>query len=105
MSIEDFQINATVRRILARCWVDLEALRFGTVERTVYFQGRFEKIRAARERDSETWEKRRPEQVAENLTLLEMVEKEIRREPGVQDVVFRLDNFRKSRGRWSTTGV
>jgi hypothetical protein len=105
VSIEDYQINATVRRILARCWVDLEALRYGTVGRTVYFHGRFEKVRATRERESEAWQGRRPDEIAETLALLEAVEKEVRREPLVLDLVFRLENFRKSQGKWSTKGV
>ena len=105
MSVDDYQINATVRRILARCWVDLASLRFGTVGRTVYFHGSFLKVRPARPSDTDPWGGQRPEEVSENLVLLELVEKEIRRERSVADVVFQLDNFRKTRGKWSATGV
>ncbi len=104
MSVDDFRINASVRRILSRCWVDEGSVRYGAVGKTVYFHGRFEKVRPARPRLAETWERHRPEDAAENLALLETVEKEIRREPGVVDVIFKLDNFRKVQGRWSTVG-
>jgi hypothetical protein len=38
--------------------------------------------------------------VAEDLALLERVEKELRRNPMVNDVVFRFENFRKNHGAW-----
>jgi hypothetical protein len=105
MSVEDFRINAEVRRILSRCWVDLTALHYGAIGRTVYFHGRFQKVRPNRPSSGESWELRRPEEVAENLALLEAVEKEVRRTPTVIDVVFSLDNFRKTLGKWTMTGA
>lgn len=100
MSAEDFRINAFVRQVLSRCWIDTEALRFGVVGRTVYLHGRFRKVRP--------WDGEQhsssgipPEQVSENVALLDRVEKTIRQDPTVMDVVFRLDNFRKVNGRWS----
>ena len=104
MSVDDYRINASVRRILSRCWVDEASVRYGAIARTVYIHGRFEKVRSGRPEQTETWDRNRPEDVSENLALLESVEKEIRREPGVVDVVFKLDNFRKVQGRWSAAG-
>ncbi len=101
MSVDDFRINATVRRILSRCWVDPDSLRFGAIGRTVYLHGRFEKIRPARARTEDTWELHRPEDISENIALLVAVEREIRREALVADVVFKLDNFRKVQGKWT----
>ncbi len=105
MSVEDFRINAYVRQILSRSWVDVDALRYGAVGRVVYFHGEFQKMRPPEKSDGEAWERARPEQAAENLVLLEQVEKEVRREPTVTDVVFRLDNFRKVNGKWEMTRV
>ncbi|HMB70536.1 MAG TPA: hypothetical protein VKU85_14570 [bacterium] len=101
MSVEDFRINAFVRQVLARCWIDTDALRYGAIGRIVYIHGCFHKLRpAARDGDAD-WFGIRPELLAENMGLLERVEKEIRREPTVSDVVFRLDNFRKVNGKWT----
>jgi len=101
MSAEDYRINAFVRQVLSRSWVDTEALRFGAVGRIVYFHGRFHRMRSYHEEDEGLRPHLRPEQLSENLALLDRVEKEIRREPTVLDVVFRLDNFRKVNGKWS----
>ena len=102
MSVEDFRINAYVRQVLSRCWVDSRSLRFGAVGRIVYFHGRFEKVRARRD---EADGKVVGGEIAENLALLLQVEKEIRRDASVSDVVFRLDNFRKVHGRWTIVGT
>jgi hypothetical protein len=105
MSVEDFRINAYVRQVLSKSWVDIDALRYGAVGRVVYFHGRFDKMRAVEKAVGEAWVGVRPEHISENLNLLEQVEKEVRREPTVTDVVFRLDNFRKVNGKWESTGV
>ena len=106
MSVEDFRINAYVRQVLSRCWVDMKMIRFGAVGRIVYFQGKFTKVRQLRPKDDNAgWSGPREEEVAEDLILLQQVEKEVRRESLVADVVFRLDNFRKVQGKWTVVGV
>ncbi len=105
MSVEDFRINAFVRQVLARFWIDLQALRYGAVGRVVYLHGRFEKLRPPEVEKREVIQGHRPEYISENLSLLEAVEKEIRRERLVMDVVFRLDNFRKTDGKWVSLGA
>ena len=102
MSVEDFRINAFVRQLLSCFWVDLQGLRYGTIGRIVYLYGRFEKVRPPA---SGVFRPPPPEWVAENAALLEAIEREIRREPLVSDVIFRLDNFRKTEGKWVATGV
>ena len=37
--------------------------------------------------------------------VLESVERQLRRDPNVLDVVFRLQNFHKVRGKWEGAGV
>ena len=104
MSAEDFRINAFVRQVLSRSWVDTQVLRFGAVGRIVYFHGRFDRVRSWNRDDADHPLHMRPEHLSENLALLDRVEKELRREPGIADVVFRLDNFRKVNGKWSYVG-
>jgi hypothetical protein len=99
MSVEDFRINAFVRQVLSRNWVNLQAVKYGAVAGVVYFHGRFEKLRIKSE-DLDPQGHAAPEVVAEDLALLQRVEKEVRRNPMVNDVVFRFENFRKNRGTW-----
>jgi hypothetical protein len=104
MSLEDFRINAHVRRILERSGVDTEALRFGSIDCTVYFHGRFEAVEPDRPRGRGSWEEGAPSTAVASLARLEALEREVRREPGVRDVVFRIDNFRRTGGKWEPTG-
>jgi hypothetical protein len=105
MSVEDFRINAFVRQLLSCFWVDLQALRYGTIGRIVYLHGRFEKVRPPDPGASGILRPPPPEWVAENAALLEAIEREIRREPSVSEVIFHLDNFRKHEGKWVPTGA
>jgi hypothetical protein len=101
MSVEDFRINAGVRQVLSRNWVDLQQLNFGAAGRIVYFHGRFQKLRPCQrpgDARHEIFEQR-----SEDLALLLSVERQVRKDPLVIDVVFRLDNFRKVNGNWTTT--
>jgi hypothetical protein len=103
MSVEDFRINAGVRQVLTSNWVDLQALNFGAAGRIVYFHGKFQRMRAA-SRPSEETRDVFEHTIAENLSLLQRVEKQVRGDPLVLDVVFRLDNFKKLHGKWMSTG-
>lgn len=105
MSVDDFRINAFVRQVLSRNWVDLQALSFGAAGRIVFFHGNFQKQRPPKPAGEGPWERNAPHEMAENLTLLQSVEKQVRGDPTVVDVVFRLDNFRKVRGKWETSGA
>ncbi|HMB71006.1 MAG TPA: hypothetical protein VKU85_16945 [bacterium] len=105
MSVEDFRINASVRQVLCRNWVDLQALNYGAAGRIVYFTGTFQKVRPPRRPEDDPWETSRQQTLSETLSLLEDVERQLRRDPNVVDVVFRLENFRKIRGKWEGAGV
>jgi hypothetical protein len=102
MSVDDFRINAFVRQVLSQFWVDLQTLRYGAVGQVVYLQGRFEKIRPPM---PGTPARRPPDWISEDLALLEAVEKEIRRDHLIHDVIFRLENFRKTDGKWVPSGA
>ena len=93
MPTEDFRINATVRTMLVRFWVDTSKLDHGAINGVVYLRGRLvrEISRTSNsERDDE-----------ESLTLLaRRLERELKNIRGVRDVVYNLENMIKTRGRW-----
>lgn len=105
MAVDDFRINARLRELLGRFWIDLQGLRYGAVGRIVYLHGRFDKVRAPEPTGPDLLRRSRPERISENMALLERIEDEIRRDPLVHDVIFRLENFRKVDGKWVSTGA
>jgi len=90
---EDFVVQANIRRLLARTDIDASLIDFGTVRGVVYIQGTFQFSRIDPSWD---WEK------VNDFTLntLYSLEKKIRRIPGVSDVIFQLNNWRREKGHW-----
>jgi hypothetical protein len=101
MSDEDFRINALVRGILSRLWIDLETLRFGATGGAVYFHGAFRKQHVPETDGDDDADGTRDTYDNENMELLDRIERELRAEPTVTDVVFRLENYRRVNGRWA----
>jgi hypothetical protein len=91
---EDFVVQANIRRMLSRTDIDASQMDFGTVRGVVYIQGTFRLSRF-----SPSWDSDKVNQFAVNT--LYLLEKKIRRIPGVSDVVFQLNNWKKEKGRWS----
>jgi hypothetical protein len=75
MPIIDLQINAKIRAILARHWIDAERLHFRISSGTVRFHGVLARIGSFAVCDVDT-------------TFVETLVDEIRRAPGVQKVYF-----------------
>jgi len=94
MSIEDYRINAFVRSVLVRRWIDTSKVDFGTSNGVVYLKGILRQVYG--KKDSGEVD----EQKDNLLSLVLKTEKEIRTIPGVRDVVFKLDNFEKRGGSW-----
>ncbi|MGA2515381.1 MAG: hypothetical protein ABSG44_02400 [Thermodesulfobacteriota bacterium] len=90
---EDFSIQANIRRMLARTDIDASQMEFGTVRGVVYIQGTFRLSRF-----NPSWDSDKVNQFAVNT--LYLLEKKIRRIPGVSDVVFQLNNWKKEKGHW-----
>ena len=93
---EDFVIQTNIRRILIRSNIDYSQITFGTVRGIVYVQGFFKVSRVeggSREND---------EIIAKTLRSLELKIKSI---PGVIDVKFQLQNWKREKGQWSPTKV
>ena len=98
MSVQDYRLNAYVRRFLVSRWVDVNRLQLGTTNGVVYIMG-------ALDTTMEDPYRRMDEAVnqasSERLIRLAMsLEKSLRRIPEVRDVVFRLENLHKRGGRW-----
>jgi len=95
VQFEDFRINASVRTLLIRQWIDTTTLDHGTMNGIVYLRGslRRELLRSSQK------EQESPE---ESLRLLAMrLERQIRGVRGVRDVVCNLENISKVRGQWT----
>jgi hypothetical protein len=88
MSVSDFQINARVRSVLAKHWIDTQRVKFGSFKGTVRFSGQIHPLgdRSATHLDG---------------SKLEIIESELKRIRGVLRVFFDLANWRKSEtGKW-----
>ena len=95
MSVQDYRINAEVRRFLVSRWVDVSRLQLGATNGIVYIIGSLDTTMEDRDR--------RLEQMGKEdriLVLARTVERDIRRIRDVRDVVFKLDTIVKRGGRW-----
>ena len=93
MSIQDYRINALVRSVLVKRWIDTSRVDFGTSNGVVYVRGILRQTYGRRQLE-------RIDEADELLGLIRRIERELRFIPGVKDVVFKLDNFEKKGGRW-----
>ena len=90
---EDFVVQANIRRMLARTDIDASQMDFGTVRGVVYIQGSFRLSRF-----NPSWDSDKVNEFAVNS--LYLLEHKIRRIPGISDVVFQLNNWKKEKGHW-----
>jgi hypothetical protein len=98
MQKEDFIIQSNVRRILVRTNVDYTKMSFGTVRGVVYFRGIFQLTRVyVYSKDDKAHDLKSRDFTIKTLASLE---KKIRTLPGVTDVLFQFNNWRKERGLW-----
>ena len=100
---EDFVIQSNVKYILVRSNIDYSEIEFGSVKGVVYFRGFF-RVRAI-PRPVRTDEDR---EVAifltaneYNVTTLHTLEKRVKSNVGVRDVVFQFANWERQKGRWT----
>jgi hypothetical protein len=89
---DDFRINATVRTLLVRLWIDLTQLDHGTMNGVVYLRGRLRK-EMIRE------DSRNPSEESARLLMMRL-ERQIKGVRGVRDVVATLENVSKVKGQW-----
>ncbi len=93
MNTEDYRINAAIRSLLTRCWVDTTRLDHGSVNGVVYMNGHLRKELLHQEDAGE--------QTEEMTLLLNRIEHELRNIRGVRDVMWNLENLTKVSGRWA----
>jgi hypothetical protein len=96
---EDFVIQSNVRRILVRSNIDYTKFDFGTVKGVVYFRGRFV-LTGARAHGHDQG----ITAIDFSIKVLSSLGKKVKALPGVTDVIFQFDNWRKDRGKWMPVG-
>jgi hypothetical protein len=101
MSVQDYRINAEVRRFLVSRWVDVARLQLGTTNGIVYIIGSLDTTIEDRKRLDGLGTCSEGERI---LVLVRTIEREIRRIRDVRDVVFKLDTVVKRAGRWRMRG-
>src|SRR4030042_3809412 len=90
---EDFVIQSNLRQILIRSNIDYSKITFGTVKGAVYLRGVFKS--AFYHADG------RMEGAADfAIKSLQSLEKKIKSIPGVINIEFELNNWRKTGGQW-----
>jgi hypothetical protein len=87
MEVSDYRINAAIRSIFVKHWVDHQRLTFGSFRGTVRIRGELCYLGSA---------------PAANLSQVEVIEAEIRAIHGVKRVHLELSNWVKNHiGKWS----
>lgn len=94
MPYEDYRLNAQVRTVLVRRWIDLSKVEYGVTNGVVYLRGSLLPCLTERERGDERLRKE------EEATVAGRLERVLRQLPGVRDVVFQLDRVVKVGWRW-----
>ena len=105
MRTDDFRINAKVRSILVRHWIDTTRCNFGTIKGKVFIRGTIKRIFGQASRhpegmDKEIEEREADKQLTSELAVIQQLEEEIRRIPDVVSVHFDLERWKKERGAW-----
>ena len=88
MPRSQYQIQAEIRRVFARHWVDLERIHFGVYRDMLRVSGELHQTTAEGASEGE-------------LSLVDVLHDELRRVPDVRHVVFDLGNWvRDAEGSW-----
>jgi len=90
---KDFAIQSNLRRMLVRTSINYSKMDFGTVKGVVYIRGDFQLSYISPDTDEDQLQ----ELTAKTLYSFE---KKVRNIPGVTDVMFQLQNWRKEKGQW-----
>jgi len=90
---KDFAIQSNLRRMLVRTSINYSRMDFGTVKGVVYIRGIFQLSYISPNTDEDQLQ----ELTAKTLYSFE---KKVRNIPGVTDVMFQLQNWRKEKGQW-----
>ena len=88
----DFKINADVRRILTKHWINLRKLQYSCIGGIVYLRGVVEVMYNAPSR-TETWQ-------GVTAKHVEQLEKSIKRIPNVKRVHFKFQDWERGADGW-----
>jgi hypothetical protein len=91
---EDYRLNAQVRAVLVRRWLDLSKVEYGVTNGVVYLRGSLQPYIVDRVEKDERHLREEEAVVAGKL------ERVLRQLPGVRDVIFKLDGVVKVGWRW-----
>ena len=95
---EDFVIQVSVRRLLARTNIDYSGFDFGSVKGVVYFRGIFRVNRSYSFEDPELSRYLKTRDYI--IKTLYSLEKRVKGINGVKDVVFQFSNWEREHGQW-----
>ncbi len=102
MQPQDFQITEQVRRILARNWVDMTKLDYGTTNRVVYLRGRLQTLQGAKPAQTAQGGQTSGQAHEDQLAFISRLETEIKRIPGTSGVVINVEGFAREGGKWQS---
>ena len=92
MVVSDFRINSKVRAVLAKHWIDLQSIRFGSFRGVVRLMGELRRLGGGSSSARDEFQ-------------LDVLEGEIKRIRGVKRVYFDLVNWERSAtGQWREKG-
>jgi hypothetical protein len=106
MRTEDFKINARVRSVLVRRYVDTSKCIFSTIKGRVYIRGQVRRLFGhvtdfhQDANNPQSGEKTPDDYYRSELALLLLLEQEILKIPGVSGVQFDLKDWEKDKGSW-----
>ncbi len=96
MSAADFRINAAVRKIFIRHWLDLKLIDYKTINFVVHIKGKFRTKKQSGKSKGKAYDM--------NPSVVSAIEREIIRVRGVKRVQMKLDGWVKSGGKWAGGG-
>ena len=106
MRTDDFKINARVRSVLVRRFVDTSKCMFTTIKGRVYLRGQLRRLFGhlsnpdEHNRDQRKDEKTPDDFYRSDLALLLLIQQEIMKIPGVTGVQFELRDWERDKGGW-----
>jgi hypothetical protein len=96
MAATDFRINAAVRRVFVRHWLDLRCIDYQTVNCVVTIRGRFKKLKEA------VKDKQKGDAV--ETTAMVAIEQELSKIPNVKRINMNVMGWTKLGGKWIQGG-
>ena len=101
MTVEDMAVNRQVRNVMARNWINMQRLDFASTHGTVYMRGRMSFLKSQKVADG----KEERDRAGVSPSILNHIDKEIRKIPGVRAVSWQIDGWQRTGIGWVHGGV